>query len=54
MRVMASFMSADQPVVFGVSSDPEPDEGLFFLHGQRPIPSTNAYRPQLIYFFEVQ
>jgi hypothetical protein len=51
---MASLMSADQPVVFSVGSDPEPDQGIFFLHSQSPVLSADSYRPELIHFFEVQ
>jgi len=50
----ASFESADQPVVFGVGADPEPDEISVLFDCQGPVLPADSHRPQTVHFFEMQ
>jgi hypothetical protein len=45
---------AKQPIVVGMTADPEPDESIGRFDGQRSVVGANPRRPEATNFLEVK
>ena len=46
-------VSADEPVVFGMTADPEPKNVVGYLNSQNAVAQSDASRPKTIDFLEM-